>query len=385
MLRGIGIAPTAKFPASIQREQYELALKSLIDLKNSRPLSAEEAADLGALLIRLNRIGEAMEHLRLSLRQFPAHFPLSGNLGTALQLSGDLAEADRQLGEAIRLAPAKWKPFEEAQRKLVQLRRKRTDNLDDLFGIPFTDDEGKPMAEGISATQRKRLPTNDIALVQQLALWLPADGMLLWQLAELANAHGDVRTAANILEGCVGEFGMGAGDIRERRRLYKLAAEAISKLPDSEHAKHRGDLAFASVRPYSRQLDESKLPAIKKEGTTVLPWAILSETTVEKPFLPKYLNYLEKLDGLSVSLTGFEFSTEPNGTVRAFLLVEFPVGCWFCESPDPNGIIRIELAADTSTTLQRSQIRIEGKLKLNRDDAEDYLFSLSDAKIKPLD
>ena len=29
---------------------------------------------------------------------------------------------------------------------------------------------------------------------------------MLWQLGELANAHGDVATAAAILEGCVTEF-----------------------------------------------------------------------------------------------------------------------------------------------------------------------------------
>ena len=63
--------------------------------------------------------------------------------------------------------------------------------------------------------ERKKLPANAVAVVQQLALWLPADGRLLWQLGELANVHGDVRTAAAILEGCVTELALGAVELSQ--------------------------------------------------------------------------------------------------------------------------------------------------------------------------
>src|SRR5207244_12411947 len=96
----------------------------------------------------------------------------------------------RGLQDAVRLAPPRWKPFEEAQLKLVRLRQKEPKNtlaIDDLFGIP------------IGPEARKKLPADDVAVVQQLAVWLPGDGRLLWLLAELADAHGDVRTAAALM------------------------------------------------------------------------------------------------------------------------------------------------------------------------------------------
>ena len=73
------------------------------------------------------------------------------------------------------------------------------------------------MTTSVSPASRSRAPSprqsgnsarDAAAVVQQLALWLPADGRLLWQLGEIANATGDVRTAANILDGCVTEFAM---------------------------------------------------------------------------------------------------------------------------------------------------------------------------------
>ena len=72
------------------------------------------------------------------------------------------------------------KPFEEYHLKLVRLRLKergRADVLDDLFGVKYAGEPGE-MAE----VERKKLPDNAVAVVEQLALWLPADGRLLWQL-----------------------------------------------------------------------------------------------------------------------------------------------------------------------------------------------------------
>ena len=42
----------------------------------------------------------------------------------AFQLSGDLERAATQLEEAVRLAPAALKPFEQAHLKLLRLRSK---------------------------------------------------------------------------------------------------------------------------------------------------------------------------------------------------------------------------------------------------------------------
>src|SRR5207302_193662 len=136
-----------------------------------------EAADLGALHIRLGDVNKALEVLRAAERGRPDHFCLAANLGTAWQLHGDLAQAAGALQQAVRLAPGKYQRAEELQLKLVRLRQREPRNsqgLDDLFGVRFVGPDGKYVSGQLAAEQRKNLPADAAALVQQLALWLPA-------------------------------------------------------------------------------------------------------------------------------------------------------------------------------------------------------------------
>src|SRR5439155_1205836 len=100
--------------------------------------------------------------------------------------------------------PGKYLAFEEAHLKLVRSRqRSKSGELDDLFGVRFVNDKNAYEPGKFATAQMKKLPSRAVAVAQQLALWLPADGPLLWQLAELANAHGDFKNGAAMMEGCV--------------------------------------------------------------------------------------------------------------------------------------------------------------------------------------
>jgi hypothetical protein len=375
-LRLASIPPAAGAPLHLLREQYEDAAAKLEAAAKKRVLTADEAADLGALYVRLGRPAKAIEVLRSSQRDHPDHFRTAANLGTAWQLQGDLNEASRAIREAVRLSPPRWKPFEEAHLNLIRLRLKEPKNAstpDDLFGT------------SINPESRKKLPADDVAIVQQLALWLPADARVLWMLGEVANAHGDVRTAAAILEGVVTEFGLTAPQARERRLQFRTAANEIAKLPDAEHVKYRGDVVFKSARPISRALDTANLPAIRPDGINSLPWAVLAETAVDKPFTPRFHKHLTQLDGKKVSLTGFMRPVTMDVTVSGFMLIEYPVGCWFCETPDPAGILYVEVANGKAVAVKRGRVKVEGILKLNTSDPEDFLFTLTDASVRDPD
>jgi len=387
-LRLIGVTPAAGAPIYLLREQYADAAGKLEQEAKKRSLTADEAADLGALCVRLGRPAKAVEMLRQAHRDHPDHFRIAANLGAAWQVNGDLNEAARALQEAVRLAPPRWKPFEEAHLKLVRMRQKEPKSatgVDELFGVGFVGASGKPEAGRIDPQNRKKLPADDVAIVQQLALWLPGDGRLLWLLGELANAHGDVRTAAAILEGVVTEFALTAPDARERRKLYRGAADDIAKLPDSEHAKYKGDIAFKSARPVSRTLDAASLPAIRPDGVNALPWTVLAETVVEKPFRPRFHKHVTQLDGRKVSLTGFMQPINMDVTVSGFMMVEYPIGCWFCETPEPAGIIYVEITEGKSVPVKRGRVKVEGTLKLNKSDPEDFLYTLTGASVRDPD
>jgi hypothetical protein len=384
-LRLIGVSAPNVAP-TLLREQYEQTAERLAKRAD---LTTDEAADLGALYVRLGRPEKAVAVLSTAARRHPEHFRIAANLGTAWQLAGEPGKAAEALRDAVRLAPKEWQEAEGYHLKLVELRRagpKNATGLDDLFGVRYVGESGKPEPGKIAPAERTKLPANAASVVQQLALWLPADGRLLWQLGEIANAHGDVRTAANILDGCVSEFAIASADARRRRTVYREAADAIARLPDSEHDKFRGDLKTKSPRPLLRKLNSSLLPPVRADGVNALPWLVLNETAVARPFKPRFAKYLEDLDGKRVALTGFmQPADAETSEAGGFLLLENPVGCWFCESPEPAGIVYIALPEGKTTEIRKGLVKVEGVLRLNRNDPEQYLYTVSKAKVGEAD
>ena len=60
--------------------------------------------------------------------------------------------------------------------------------------------------------------------------------------------------------------------------------------------------------------------------------------------------------------------------------MEYPVGCWFCESPAVTGMVFVEMKPGRRGELKKGLVRVEGVLALNRTDPEEFLFSVKEAK-----
>jgi hypothetical protein len=390
-LRSIAIKPTAGNPPTPMREQYLDAAAKLEKAAKGRKLTADEKADLGAIYVRLGEPAKAVSLLRPAQREHASHFAIAANLGTAWQAMGDLEQAAFALKESVRLAPGKWQRAEEYQLKLVRLRmqKKGLAELEDLFGVRWVADDGTYQPGRIAAAEKKKLPEDIDALAQQLALWLPADGPLLWQLAELANVHGDLRTAANIMEGCCTQYGMQARELNRKRQLTKEAAEDLAKkitaAGPTEHEQFASTLKARSKRPLATKFDTSTLPPISATAVNAVPWALLGETTVDKKFRPTFAKYLHDLDGKLVSLTGFMQPLTEDLDLALFMLIEYPVGCWYCEMPETTQIVFVELPAGKTTTYGRTMMRVTGRLSLNSTDPEDFLYTIRNAKVSEVD
>jgi Tfp pilus assembly protein PilF len=375
-------------PSSPLRQRYQKAADDLEKAARSRKLSADEAADLGALYVRLGKFNHAVEALRAAQRQYPRHFHVAANLGTAFQMLGELSGAEACLREAVRLAPAKQRQAEQYHLDLVcrRLREgKGAQGLDDLFGVRFVNDKGEYEPGKLAAAQRKKLPAEAVACAQQLALWLPADGRLLWLLAELAGAHGDVRTAAAIMDGCVTEFGLRAPDLRRHRRLMREAAGKLAKSgPTSrkEHEGHAGLLKTRSPRPLVDRRAAEALPPIQPDGVNALPWFVLTQTSLDRRYRPTFPKYLRQLDGKRVTLTGYMQPLGDGQEMNSFLLIEYPVGCWYCETPELVAMVLVEMPPEQSHTFTREPVTVTGKLKLNATEPEDFLYAVRGAAVK---
>lgn len=368
-------------PGSVRhplREAYVQAAKALEKTAASRPLTADELADLGAIDVRLGRAADAIEKLRPAQRRFPNHFHIAANLGTAWQMQGDLAQAELCLAQAVKLAPPALKRAEELHLKLVRLRQRSPAPTapDDLFGVRFGGEPGQ-----LASAERAKLPADATALMQRLALWLPGDGRLLWQLGELANAHGDVRTAAAILDGCVTEMGMSAPALRRRRQQLRAAADELARQPAGDHQQHAFAMKARSLRPLLRHFNPAGLPPVRADRVNPLPWDVLAETLLGAQSKPTFARYLRELDGKRVVLTGFMQPIGEGVDLTSFLLIEYPVGCWFCETPPATGILYVELPPGKAVALKRGPVKVEGTLHLNDRDPEDFLYSIRGAKV----
>lgn len=387
-LRMIAVKPTPPAVPHPERLRYQDALKKLHEAARTRRLSADERADEGALLIRLGEVGRAIEALRAAQRDHPHHFRIIANLGTAYQLQGELGQAAASLREAVRLAPGKYLEAEKAHLRLVELRwreGKGADSLDDLFTIRYVGEMGQYEPGRLAAAERKKLPAEAVAVAQQLALWLPADGRLLWQLGELAAVHGDVRTAAAILDGCVTEFGMRSPELRRHRQLLRAAADELARKPnDAPRAAHEGHalvLKPRSARPLANKLDTSRLPPVQATGVNELPWSVINATTLDRRFKPTFADYLKELAGRQVALSGYMQPLSDGLELGVFMLVEYPIGCWYCEMPEVTGIVLVEMPEDRPAAYARTLVRVEGKLSLNGSDPENFLYTIRGAKV----
>jgi hypothetical protein len=384
-LRSIAIKPAPGKPASPLRERYLALAAKLENTAKERKLTADEKADLGVLYVRLGEMSNAVNLLRVAQREHPKHFEVAANLGTALQMLGDLKQASFALQEAVRLAPEKHRKAEELQLKLVSLRlqKKGLSELEDLLGVRWVAEDGSYVPGKLAGAERKKLPDDAVGLVQQLALWLPADGPLLWQLAELANMHGDLSTAAAIMEGCVTQFGMQSKELGHRRQLTQEAIEARSE--KGEHDTKATTFQARSKQPLLTRLDESLLPPINPTGVNAVPWTVIGETTVDRKAKPSFAKYLKDLDGKQVSLMGFMQPLGGEQELTMFMFIENPVGCWYCEMPEPTEIVFVELPAGKSTQFTDGMVRVTGTLVLNTTDPEEFLYTLRDAKVAEVD
>jgi hypothetical protein len=394
-LRTIAVRPAANSPANPARVRYQEAADKLEKTRGDRKLTADETADLGALYVRLGEIDRAVQVLRAGQRDFPQHFRTIANLGTAWQLQGDLNQATTCLQQAVRLAPGKLLKAEEYHLKLVRLRQgqgRGVQDLDDLFAVSYVSENGKYEPGKLAAGQRKKLPADAAAITQLLALWLPADGRLLWQLAELASAHGDVRTAAAIMDGCVNEFGLHAALLRQHRQAMRAAADelAASANPDGAsikvaHEEHAGLLRPRSKRPLAARLVQAPLPPIQADAVNALPWSVLAETVLDRKYKPTFAKYLTELEAKKIELRGFMQPLSEDLDTASFLLIEYPVGCWYCEMPEITSIVLVELPAGQTMTFTRGLVHVEGTLKLNATDPENFLYTIGKAKVREAD
>lgn len=184
-------------------------------------------------------------------------FMVLANLGTAYQITGEYDRAIAYLQMARRAWPKeypgmtadqlKWyRRVEDYQLRLLYSRSRERqgarpptiESVDPIFGkVRFVGPDGTYEAGKLAEDQKKLLPADALAIVQQLLLWLPEpdgpDVRLTWLLGELYNAQGYVEEAHALLFQCLWNRKLSARELREHVGVLKIAVDKL----EAERAK----------------------------------------------------------------------------------------------------------------------------------------------------
>jgi hypothetical protein len=229
-------------PESDLRQHY-FAKRSELLAKRKGIATAEELVSLSGYLIRLGELDVALEVLREAERKDVRNFTIQSNqaLVAHLQASPDAVSMQLAALQMLRRSQVPGWTNEQhdwylrAEQALYDLERARLterrnsgarsipDSVDNLFKVSFVGESGQYEAGVIAAPEKSKLPDDAIVLVQQLLFWLPNDSRLIWLLAELYNAQGDLTSAAALFDDCIDSRRFETEQLKEHRRIVKEA------------------------------------------------------------------------------------------------------------------------------------------------------------------
>lgn len=353
-LAGLG---SEKLPGgSGARRAYEQALGLLPD-RGSRK-NAGPWADEAALRLRLGDLSGAEDSARTGLSLYPRDSRLALMVALAAHAREDWPGAERALGAAIALAPdSEWK-------------KKRLDHLAWVRGRA-----GGPGPWIRQVADRWKGP-DGLASAQEICLLVPTDALAPVLAACRARDAGDRHGALTLVEGVTGESGIRHALVNTLRA--ELAGEVARETAGGKAPGHPAGL-YRSDAPFAPRETEVVLPA-ERDGAQPLPWALLGQSR-HRGGVMRHSPLLEKTDGKIIEISGtahFLGDEPPDGPV---VLVELPYGCWHCDMPGLPGLLDLRMADGESLTPSREPVRLRGRLRVNRDNPEDYLFRLEEARV----
>jgi hypothetical protein len=191
--------------------------------RGSRPTNPEQAAGIAAEYLRLGNPPAALNALTPFTRTEPIDFRVMANYTHVFASQGDWENAGRFHG-MIRAFPRDLpgiKPEQIPWLQSVEMRyydkwlrihrihqvnktKPETEEPFPLFGeVKFVNDAGVYEPGKLAADEKKKLPADAMAVVQQLLLWSPEDTGLYWLLGELYAADGQFEEAKRIFDICV--------------------------------------------------------------------------------------------------------------------------------------------------------------------------------------
>lgn len=206
-------------------------------------LTPDERVAYSADLIRTGTLGREFAELKRLTKERPLDYRLAANYAHAETLAGNWSVAVRWVEDhLLELDPPGEVPGTNAEqlkwllavdrglyRKWLRARAAEAGRKSGADGDVY------PLFPGVTFggselpdAEKAKLPADAVAVVQQLALWSPTDTGLLWLLAELYAANGQLREADDAFDMCTWGAGMtGQKKLMDHRTAVKSAVEKL--------------------------------------------------------------------------------------------------------------------------------------------------------------
>jgi hypothetical protein len=253
-LQELRTVPPGKKPVSNQfRDSVMRQTEYLEEQLRLNRLSMMERAELGACYVRLGLIGEARSVLEAGDK---TNFFIQANLATAYFVGGENRKGEKVLpdldlavrqqvkalsawsrplrGEWAGLRPEQlaWmRRIEVLYLRLLQSRKSGAggEGLDPLFPeVKFVDPTRRYLPGELPPRIADKLPPDALNLVWELCLCAPGDLRLLWLLAEVLNASGQVEAACALMDDIANQqVAGGFKGLVQHRQVLRRARDAI--------------------------------------------------------------------------------------------------------------------------------------------------------------
>lgn len=208
-------------------------------------------------------------------------------------------------------------------------------------------------------------------------LWIGAIALLLWVAASAFHNRSTEPTP---------EAGISSDSPAPSSRISGSSSDSPDPPPANARALHEQHQQSQAPVPLTvrREIDPNRPLPLDGLGRVQLDWDVLGATRL-KGATPSFPASLNAVDGKSATLVGYMCPLDEVGEINAFLLLETPVGCFYCQPASPTGIVYVELGKGRREPLRFEPVRVTGSLRLNHDNPEDFLFGLDDASVAPAD
>lgn len=338
------------------REIYIQAL-GLIPPREKRESGLPWGEEAG-IRYRLGDLAGAEEAARQGLALFPKEERLAFVLALVAHAREDWSQAERALSLAIALGSD------------GKTRKKRLDHLAWVRG------RAKGSGGWIEELSGKWPGQEGLASAQEMCLLVPSDALAPLLAAYRARNAGDSHGALALADLVAGESGIRMDMVtRLQSELSKVVTADLAKggKPSHPASLYRSDAAFVP-----REAPVVLPPA--REGAQPLPWALLGQSRMRKGSL-SHADLLNKIDGKTIEISGYTHFLGDEPPAGAVVLVEMSFGCWHCDMPGLPGLLDLYMADGQNLLPSRDPVKLRGKLRLNRDNPEDYLFRLEEGRI----